>query len=294
MIASKETHDVLGGHLWCINDIGAVPHLGVYDGEAAISHRDRGKVIFTEAFLRFKGTLAMGAIVLEPGCPERKGLVERATGYLETSFLPGRDFAGPRDFNAQLGEWLATKANTRVHAGLRCRPSDRIAEDLDAMMALPPVAPDVDFHADTRLGRDHWVRMGTNDYSVHPRAIGRRVHVRADADHVVVTWGATASRSTPSCNWPTVDGARSRSDLAPASSRRALRRFFGSVTSLRPAGPANPPFSVSSPEPATATSGPTVSPSSPLVRSPPDEPPLAHRGRNAGQIRAGSGPAGRP
>ncbi len=190
MIASKETHDVLGGHLWCLEDLGAVPRLGVYDGEAAISHRDRGKVVFTEAFLRFRGTLAMGAIVLAPGCPERKGLVERANGYLETSFLSGRDFSSPQDFNAQLGEWLATKANTRLHAGLRCRPSDRIAEDLGAMMALPPVAPDVALHADTRLGRDHWVRVGTNDYSVHPRAIGRRVHVRADADHVEVTRGS--------------------------------------------------------------------------------------------------------
>ncbi len=131
----------------------------------------------------------MGAIVLAPGCPERKGLVERANGYLETSFLRGRDFSSPQDFNAQLSEWLATKANTRLHAGLRCRPTERITEDLDAMMALPPVAPDVALHADTRLGRDHWVRVGTNDYSVYPRAIGRRVPVRADADHVMVTWG---------------------------------------------------------------------------------------------------------
>jgi hypothetical protein len=45
--------------------------------------------------------------ICDPGDPEAKGLVERANGYLETSFLPGRSFASPADFNAQLGAWLA-------------------------------------------------------------------------------------------------------------------------------------------------------------------------------------------
>jgi hypothetical protein len=37
-----------------------------------------------------------------PRDPEANGLVERANGYLETSFLPGRGFAGPADFGTQL------------------------------------------------------------------------------------------------------------------------------------------------------------------------------------------------
>ena len=46
-------------------------------------------------------------VVCKPADPEAKGLVERAHDYLERSFLPGRGFTGPADFNAQLGEWLA-------------------------------------------------------------------------------------------------------------------------------------------------------------------------------------------
>ena len=53
----------------------------------------------TEDYLRLKGTLAMGSIVLAKGHPERKGVVERANGYLETSFMPGRDFSSPEDFS---------------------------------------------------------------------------------------------------------------------------------------------------------------------------------------------------
>ena len=122
----------------------------------------------------------------KPGDPEAKGLVERANLYLETSFLPGRRFASPADFNAQLTTWLR-RANNRTHSTLRCKPSDRIAEDRAAMMALPPALPDPAWAETKRLGRDHWVRVGTCDYSVHPRAIGRRVEIRMDLDEVVVT-----------------------------------------------------------------------------------------------------------
>jgi transposase len=189
MLASKAANDVLGGHRWCLADLGRVPRAGVYDGEPAISSRQGGKIVLTGAFTAFKGTFGMGAIVLAPGCPERKGLVERANGYLETSFMPGRSFASVDDFNTQLEDWLANRANVRVHAGLRCRPSERIDEDLAAMMPLPPVLPGTDWTARVRLGKDHWVRFATNDYSVHPRAVGRRVEVRADADWVTVTCG---------------------------------------------------------------------------------------------------------
>ena len=189
MIGSKESADVLGGHLGLVVELGKVPKIGVYDGEPAISVRRGKRLIYTEDYLRFKGTLAMGSIVLAKGHPERKGVVERANGYLETSFMPGRNFADRDDFNTQLSDWLETRANLRMHSGLRCRPSERIDEDLAAMTSLPPVLPDMDWHKDLRLPADHWIRHQTNDYSVHPKAVGRRVHVKVDDDRVLVTLG---------------------------------------------------------------------------------------------------------
>jgi hypothetical protein len=55
------------------------------------------------------------------------------------------------------------------------------------MMTFPPVLPDPAFRLSVRLPRDHWVRVGTCDYSVHPRAIGRRVEVKVDPYQVVIT-----------------------------------------------------------------------------------------------------------
>ena len=189
MIGSKEAPDVLGGHLGLVAELGAVPRMGVYDGEPAISVRRGRRLIYTHDYLRLKGTLGMGSIVLAKGHPERKGVVERTNGYLETSFMPGRTFADRDDFNTQLADWLESKANVRAHSGLRCRPSERIDEDLAAMIVLPPLLPDMDAHHDLRLPADHWVRHQTNDYSVHPRAVGRRVHVRVDDTTVTVTLG---------------------------------------------------------------------------------------------------------
>jgi len=224
MIPSREAHDILLGHLVCLLELGGVPRKGVYDNEAALVSRHNGRPTLTPPFQRFRGTLGMGVIVCKPGDPEAKGLVERVNRYLETSFLPGRCFSSPQDFNAQLATWLR-RANTRTHSTLRCRPSDRIAEDRAAMMALPPVLPDPAWRETKRLGRDHWVRVATCDYSVHPRAIGRRVEVRMDLDEVVVTCaGDEVARHVRS--WAK---HRTITDPAHELARKVMRVFAAAV-----------------------------------------------------------------
>jgi transposase len=224
MIPSREAHDILLGHLACLLEFGGVPRKGVYDNEAALVSRHNGRPTLTAPFQRFRGTLGMGVIVCKPGDPEAKGLVERANRYLETSFLPGRRFSSPEDFNAQLATWLR-RANNRIHSTLRCRPSDRIAEDRAAMMALPPVLPDPAWRETKRLGRDHWVRVGTCDYSVHPRAVGRRVELRMDLEELAVTCaGDEVARHTRS--WAK---HRTITDPAHELARKVMRVFAAAV-----------------------------------------------------------------
>jgi len=187
MIPTRETHDVLAGHLECLKDLGAVPRQGIYDSEGAIGRNRAGKQEFTQAFSMFKGTLGMSAYILRGSFPEGKGALERTHDYFERSFLPGRRFKDPTDFNFQFKSWLRVTANHRVHATLHCRPDARLAEDKAAMLKLPPILPDVRFHHSLVLGRDHYVRYGTCDYSVHPKAIGRRVQIAVDLESVVVT-----------------------------------------------------------------------------------------------------------
>lgn len=221
MIPSREAPDVLLGHHACLVDLGGIPRKGVYDNEAAIGRKRRDGTFFTQEFLAFKGALGMGAVILEKGHPERKGVVERAIGYLETSFLPGRAFQSPDDFNFQLSSWLQ-KANARIHRMIRCRPIDRLNEDLASMMPLTPVALDIRHRFSTRLGRDHYVRFSTSDYSVHPKAIGRRIEVTADLDFVVATCAseevARHRRSLcPHRTLTAVDHARARREMRQRS-----------------------------------------------------------------------------
>lgn len=126
----------------------------------------------------FAGTLATTIkLAPPPRDPEFKGMVERRNGYLETSFLPGRVFGSPADFNTQLTDWLP-RANSRNMRGFG-RPVDALEDDLAAMTVLPPVAPTTGLHTRVRLARDYYVRIDGNDYSVDPRVIGRFVDVVA-------------------------------------------------------------------------------------------------------------------
>jgi transposase len=183
LIPSRRADDLFAGWWQLIATLGAVPRALVWDGEGAIGRWRSGRVELTSECQAFRGTLAAKVIVCRPADPEAKGLIERSHDYLERSFLPGRTFASPTDFNAQLTEWLAL-VNTRTRRALGCAPTDRIGADRAAMLALPPVAPATGWCSSLRLPRDHYVRLDSNDYSVHPGAVGRRVLVRADLDRV--------------------------------------------------------------------------------------------------------------
>ena len=183
LIPSRRAEDLFAGWWQLIATLGAVPRALVWDGEGAIGRWRAGRAELTAECQAFRGVLAAKVIICRPADPEAKGLIERSHDYLERSFLPGRTFASPADFNAQLANWLAI-VNTRTRRALGCAPTDRIGADRAAMLALPPVAPAVGWCSSLRLPRDYYVRLDSNDYSVHPASIGRRVLVRADLERV--------------------------------------------------------------------------------------------------------------
>jgi transposase len=185
LIPSRETEDLFAGWWELLLQLGAVPKLLVWDGEGAVGRYRPMESLLTGDCQAFRGVLGVRVYVCKPADPEAKGLVERANGYLETSFLPGRSFTGPADFNTQLESWLS-RANGRRMRVLGCAPAERIAADRASMLTLPPVAPATGWRAATRLARDHYIRLDSNDYSVHPAVIGRRLEVLADLDRVRV------------------------------------------------------------------------------------------------------------
>ena len=136
-----------------------------------------------------------GACCAGRGDPEAKGLVERANGYLETSFLPGRTFTSPADFNAQLAGWLrageqppapahrgAARPTGRPPTGPRCWRCRR------SPPAVGLAQPRPGCRATTTCGSTPTTTRS------HPRAIGRRVEVVADLEQVTVTCAGAVGR----------------------------------------------------------------------------------------------------
>ncbi len=181
MIPTRKTEDLLLGMWLLLQQLGRVPRRLIWDNETGIGRGTR----LAEGVSAFAGTLATQITLLPPRDPESKGVVERRNGWFETSFMPGRTFGSPADFNTQFTDWLAL-GNTRVVRTLKARPADLLAADRAAMLGLPPVPLALGWHYRIRLGRDYYVRLDSNDYSVDPHAIGRFVDIHADLDRVRV------------------------------------------------------------------------------------------------------------
>jgi transposase len=228
LIPSRRCEDLFAGWWQLINRLGSVPRVLVWDGEGAIGRWRGGRSELTTECQAFRGTLGAKVVICRPADPEAKGMIERAHDYLERSFLPGREFTSPVGFNSELQAWLAV-ANTRVRRVLGCAATDRITADRGAMLALPPVAPATGWRESTRLARDHYIRLDSNDYSVHPAVIGRRVEVIADLSRVrVVCDGKQMADHERIWAWH-----QTLSDLDHVSAAKVLRRKR--IGMLRPA-----------------------------------------------------------
>jgi transposase len=181
MIPTRTTQDLLLGSWELIQQLGRVPRRLIWDNEAGIGRGHRR----AEGVASFMGTLATKLVLLPPRDPESKGVIERRNGWYETSFMPGRSFASPADFNDQFTTWVST-ANARVVRTIKAAPVDLIDADRAGMLPLPPVPLHLGWRNTIRLGRDYYVRVDTNDYSVDPTVIGAMVQVSADLERVRV------------------------------------------------------------------------------------------------------------
>jgi transposase len=175
LIFSKEAPDVLWGMTRCLWSLGALPKLLVWDREGCL-HAGGGHP--TEVYAAFCGQLLLDWYFCEAKDPQAKGGVERLQGYCETNFEPGRRFANHLDFQSQLDAWFQ-KANARSHRTLRARPVDRLAEERELMRALPEREPDTDRRWVMRVPPDPYLRFDSNDYSLDPNLVARRVEIRA-------------------------------------------------------------------------------------------------------------------
>ena len=174
LIFSKECEDIAFGMTRCLARLGSLPETLVWDREGAI-HAGGGQP--TDAFAGFCGQLAVGWLILEARDPEAKGALERSHRFMRTNFEPGRSFANELDYQHQLDQW-SDKVNARVHRTTRAVVCERLAAEREQMRPLPQRMPETDRRFVTRVAAQPYLRVDTNDYSLDPRLVGRRVEVR--------------------------------------------------------------------------------------------------------------------
>ena len=174
LVFSKEFCDIAFGMSRCLSRLGALPEKLVWDREGAIAPKGRP----TEQFLAFCGQLAVGWVILDAGDCQAKGALERSHRFVHGNFEAGRRFANPLDFQEQFDGWCE-RINARVHRSTRAVVAERLKQERERMRALPAVTPDTDRRFVMRVPAQPYLRFDRNDYSLHPRLVGRRVEVRA-------------------------------------------------------------------------------------------------------------------
>lgn len=232
LIFSKEWPDIAFGMIRCLTRLEALPETLVWDREGAI-HAGGGQP--TDAFAGFCGQLAVGWVILEARDPEAKGALERSHRFMRTNFEPGRSFVNELDYQHQLDAWC-DKVNARVHRTTRAVVAERLVAERERMRPLPEPMPETDRRFVTRVPAQPYLRVDTNDYSLDPRLVGRRVELRVSQREVIAValdTGELACRHQRSFarHRTVTDLAHARalragrSDVEPAVEVRRLERY---------------------------------------------------------------------
>ncbi|MBK8294076.1 MAG: IS21 family transposase [Solirubrobacterales bacterium] len=181
LIFSKRFEDIAWGMSRCLTQLGTLPEKVVIDREGAL-HKGGGRP--TDNFAAYLGQLNLGWIILAPRDAEAKGALERSHRFIHGNFEAGRSFANPLDFEDQLDRWL-NKANTRKHRSTKEVIKDHFEQEKASIRSLPKALPGTDHRQVIRVPAQPYLRFDSNDYSLDPRLVGRRVELRASQDQVL-------------------------------------------------------------------------------------------------------------
>ncbi len=159
----------LRAHVNAFKGFGGAPRVQLYDNlKSVVLDRVGDHVRFHDDILDFAGHYHFMPRPCRPYCPQEKGSVERAIQYVRGSFFEGRVFTSLDDLNAQLREWLDTRAMERVHPTDEARRTVRevFEEERERLLPLPAHPPTTDRIQPIRSGKQPYVRFDGNDYSV--------------------------------------------------------------------------------------------------------------------------------
>jgi transposase len=174
-------------HEECFRQLQGTARTNTYDNMTTVGrHVGPGQVWLNPRFEAFAHHYGFRIRILPPGRPQLHGKVENAFRYVEKNFLAGRRFDDLDHLNRKAQWWCDTVANVRVHGTLRERPLDRYHRELPFLVPVPGQAFE-QAQVITRKVNPHFcVVLDTNQYSVHPKHVGREATIKVADEQLKV------------------------------------------------------------------------------------------------------------
>jgi len=181
---SSDVLTLIRCHMHAFEYFGGFPREILYDNMKQVvllrGIRD-GERKWNPKFLDFAGYYGFTPRLCYPYRPQTKGKVERAIGYIKSSFLLGREFRSLDELNHEARMWIDRVANARVHGTTGEIPLERLAdENLTGLKTLPRY--DTSNIRLTKVSRDAFVSYLANLYSVPMDYVRRAVMLKISED----------------------------------------------------------------------------------------------------------------
>jgi transposase len=182
----------LRGHVGAFAAWGGVPRVLLYDNlKSAVLERRGDAIRFHPDMLAFAGQYRFEPRPVAVARGNEKGRVERAIGYVRSSFFAARHFSGLDDLNAQADAWCRGLAADRRCPGEPDRTvRDVFADEAPRLLPLPDNPAALLERVAVKLGKQPYVRFDLNDYSVPHTYVRRTLTVLADTHEVRIVDGA--------------------------------------------------------------------------------------------------------
>jgi transposase len=170
-VMHQDLQTLLRCHMQAFAALGGVPIEILYDRmkTAVTGEDDAGHIVYNGSLLALARHYGYLPRACRPYRAKTKGKVERPFSYIRQDFFLARTFRNLDDLNAQLGDWLATVANVRVHGTTQRVVAEAFATEQGELQALPATPFDALLKLERRVSNDGLVSIGGNYYSVPDR-----------------------------------------------------------------------------------------------------------------------------
>ena len=234
----QDLQTLLRCHMAAFAAIGGVPVEILYDRmKTAVTGEDEGgHIIYNRSLLALAQHYGFLPRACRPYRAKTKGKVERPFRYIREDFFLGRSFRDMEHLNAELGLWLDTVANVRLHGTTNRIVAEAFAAEQPELHALPAGPFDALLKLELRVSHDGFVAIGGNYYSV-PDRTRRAVEVHQLADEIRILDGGRLVARHPVMEGRKqylTDPAHRRGNGARASAHAGPRHPDEGMMFLRP------------------------------------------------------------